>query len=193
VRVSDEDPGGRPRLRGAVLGSRVTLHSGVCIGCDGFGYVPGKDGHAKIPHVGGCHVGDDVEIGANTTVDRGSVGHTTIGDGTKIDNLVQIGHNCRIGKRCLIMSQVGLAGSAHVEDDVIVAGQAGVGGHLTVGGKARVGGQSGVTKSVAAGETVSGYPARPHREALRTAAALERLAAIVDELEALVQRGSKAD
>jgi len=106
---------------------------------------------------------------------------------------VQIGHNCRIGQRCLIMAQVGIAGSTRIGDDVILAGQAGVGGHLSVGDKVRVGGQGGVTKSVGPGETLSGYPARPHREALRSAAALERLAAIVDELEDLVQRGRKAD
>jgi UDP-3-O-[3-hydroxymyristoyl] glucosamine N-acyltransferase len=176
---------------GTTLGHRVIVHAGAALGCDGFGYVPGPNGHEKIPHVGRCVIGDDVEIGANTTIDRGSVGDTEIGAGTKIDNLVQIGHNCRIGKRCLLMSQVGLAGSAHVEDDVILAGQVGVGGHLTIGAKVRAGGQSGVTKSVAPGETVSGYPARPHREALRSAAALERLAAIVNELEALVERGGQ--
>ena len=177
----------------AVLGERVILHAGARIGCDGFGYVPGKQGHEKIPHAGGCQIGDDVEIGANTTIDRGSVDDTVIGAGTKIDNLVQIGHNCRIGRRCLIMAQVGLAGSTRIEDDVILAGQVGVGGHLTIGSKARVGAQSGVTASLEPGVTVSGYPARSHREALRRDASLSRLAEIVDELEELVQRGRKGD
>lgn len=174
---------------GTVVGDRVTLHAGVRLGCDGFGYVPGPSGHDKIPHHGRCRVGDDVEIGANSTVDRGSVGDTVIGPGTKIDNLVQIGHNVRIGARCLIMAQVGVAGSTIVEDEVILAGQAGLAGHFTVGKRARVGAQAGVIGDVAAGTTVSGYPARPHREVMRASAALHRLAAIVDELEAMVERG----
>ena len=171
-----------------VVGDRVTLHAGVRLGVDGFGYVPGKDGHAKIPHVGRVVIGDDVEIGANTTVDRGSVGDTTIGRGTKIDNLVQIGHNCRVGERCFIMGQVGLAGSTRVEDECILAGQAGLGGHLTVGRGARIAAQAGVMGDVPAGATYSDYPARPHQEALRAMSALYRLAPIVRELEALVAR-----
>ena len=177
----------------AVLGQRVILHAGARIGCDGFGYVPGRQGHEKIPHAGGCRIGDDVEIGANTTIDRGSVDDTVVGAGTKIDNLVQIGHNCRIGQRCLIMAQVGIAGSTRIGDDVILAGQAGIGGHLSLGDKARVGAQAGVMGSVDPGLTVSGYPARPHRDSLRGSAALVRLTEIVDELEELVQRGRKAD
>ena len=171
---------------GTEIGSRVILHAGVCLGADGFGYVPDATGHQKIPHVGRCIIGDDVEIGANSTVDRGSVDDTVIGPGTKIDNLVQIGHNCRVGARCLIMAQVGLAGSARIEDDVILAGQAGLAGHITVGRGARVGGQSGVIGDLDPGVTVSGYPARPHKEVLRAASALHRLAHIVDELEELV-------
>ena len=170
------------------VGSRVILHAGVRLGADGFGYVPGKVAHEKIPHVGRCIIEDDVEIGANSTVDRGSVDDTVIGQGTKIDNLVQVGHNCRIGARCLIMAQVGIAGSAHIEDDVILAGQAGLAGHITVGRGARIGGQAGVIGDLAAGQTVSGYPARPHREFMRAHAALYRLAEIVVELEEMVKR-----
>ena len=175
---------------GTVVGHRVILHAGVRLGSDGFGYVPGKGGgrHEKIPHVGRCIVGGDVEIGANTTVDRGSVDDTVIGPGTKIDNLVQVGHNVRIGARCLIMGQVGIAGSTHIEDDCIVAGQAGLAGHFTVGRGARIAAQAGVIGDVAPGATVSGYPARDHRELLRAQAALYRLARIVDDVEALVQR-----
>lgn len=176
---------------GTVVGSRVILHAGVCLGADGFGYIPGKAGHTKIPQVGRCIIGDDVEIGANSTVDRGSVDDTVIGPGTKIDNLVQVGHNCRIGARCLIMAQVGLAGSCHVEDDVIIAGQAGLGGHLTVGKAARIGAQSGVLRDVAPGLMVSGFPARPHRESMRAYAALYRLAGIVDELEEMLERAGR--
>ncbi len=174
----------------AVVGRRVILHAGVRIGCDGFGYVQGPDGrHDKTPHHGRCLIGDDVEIGANSTVDRGSVDDTVIGEGTKIDNLVHVGHNVRIGRRCLIMAQVGLAGSTRIEDDVILAGQAGLGGHLTVGARARVGAQSGVIGDIEPGTTVSGYPARRHKDVMRATSALYRLTKIVDELERLVERG----
>ncbi len=171
-----------------VVGRRVILHAGVRLGVDGFGYVGGRDGHEKLPHVGRCLIEDDVEIGANSTVDRGSVDDTVIGAGTKIDNLVHVGHNVRIGRRCLIMAQVGIAGSTRIEDDVILAGQAGIGGHLTVGRGARVAGQAGVIGSIQAGETVSGYPARHHRDVLRATSALYRLMEIVDDLEELVKR-----
>jgi len=138
--------------------------------------------------VGRCIIGDDVEIGANTTIDRGSVDDTVVGPGTKIDNLVQIGHNCRIGARCLIAGQAGIAGSTHVEDDVFLAGQAGLADHVTIGRGARVTVQGGVIGDIAPGATVSGYPARTHREFLRAQGALYRLAHIVDDLEALVRR-----
>jgi UDP-3-O-[3-hydroxymyristoyl] glucosamine N-acyltransferase len=174
---------------GTIIGHRVILHAGVRLGSDGFGYVPGRHGEPprKIPQVGRCIIGDDVEIGANTTIDRGSVDDTVIGPGTKIDNLVQIGHNCRIGARCLIAGQAGIAGSTHVEDDVFLAGQAGLADHVTVGRGARVTVQGGVIGDIAPGATVSGYPARSHREFLRAQGALYRLAKIVDELEALVR------
>jgi UDP-3-O-[3-hydroxymyristoyl] glucosamine N-acyltransferase len=174
--------------RGTVIGARVIVHAGARLGVDGFGYVPTAAGHEKVPHVGRCIIGDDVEIGANTTIDRGSVDDTVIGAGTKIDNLVHIGHNCRVGRRCLIMAQVGMAGSMRIEDEAILAGQAGFAGHLTVGTRARVGAQSGVTGDVAPGAMVSGYPARPHRDVMRATAALYRLTEIVTELEALVER-----
>jgi UDP-3-O-[3-hydroxymyristoyl] glucosamine N-acyltransferase len=175
---------------GTVVGRRVILHAGVRLGADGFGYVPSKDGKPprKIPQVGRCIIGDDVEIGANTTIDRGSVDDTVVGPGTKIDNLVQIGHNCRIGARCLIAGQAGIAGSTHVEDDVFLAGQAGLADHITIGHGARVTVQGGVIGDIDPGATVSGYPARPHREFLRAQGALYRLAQIVDDLEALVRR-----
>jgi UDP-3-O-[3-hydroxymyristoyl] glucosamine N-acyltransferase len=176
---------------GAELGRRVTLHAGVRIGSDGFGYVFNGSAHAKIPHVGRCIIGDDVEIGANTTIDRGSIDDTVIGAGTKIDNLVQIGHNVKVGQLCLIMAQVGIAGSAQIGDGCVLAGQAGLGGHIIVGAKARIGGQSGVFGNVPAGETWSGYPARPHRESLRSSAALIKLAGMVKQLEKLLEdRGS---
>jgi UDP-3-O-[3-hydroxymyristoyl] glucosamine N-acyltransferase len=171
---------------GSIIGSRVIAHAGVRIGGDGYGYVFARGAHQKIPHVGRCIIHDDVEIGANTTVDRGSIDDTVIGHGTKIDNLVQIGHNCRVGALCLIMSQVGVSGSTRVGDGVVLAGQAGIGGHIDIGDRARIGGQAGVFGDVPAGETWSGYPARPHRESLRASAALFKLAGMIKRLERLL-------
>lgn len=170
----------------ARLGNRVIIHSGARIGCDGFGYVFEGGEHRKLMHVGRCVLEDDVEVGANSTIDRGSVDDTVIGAGTKIDNLVQIGHNVRIGKLCLVMSQAGIAGSVRVGNGVILAGQAGVSGHLTIGDGARVAAQGGVFGDIPPGETWSGYPARPHREALRASAATFRLSGIIRSLERLV-------
>ncbi len=171
---------------GTRLGERVMLHAGVRIGSDGFGYVYRDGAHRKIPHIGRCRIDDDVEIGANTTIDRGSIDDTIIGAGTKIDNLVHIGHNVHVGRACLIMAQVGISGSARIGDGCIIAGQAGLGGHINIGAGARIGGQSGVFGDVPAGETWSGYPARPHRESLRATAALFKLAGMVKRLERLV-------
>lgn len=173
---------------GSMIGDRVTIHAGARIGSDGFGYVQ-KDGeHLKIPHVGRCVIGDDVEIGANTTIDRGSIDDTVIGAGTKIDNLVQIGHNVRIGRVCLIMAQVGIAGSVHVEDGAMLLGQVGVSGHHTVGKGARLAAQAGVFGDIPAGETWSGYPARPHKEALRAQAALFKLPSLLRRIERLLDK-----
>jgi UDP-3-O-[3-hydroxymyristoyl] glucosamine N-acyltransferase len=174
---------------GTALGKRVIVHAGAVLGSDGFGYIPGKNGepHRKIPHVGRCLIGDDIEIGANTCIDRGSVDDTVIGAGTKIDNLVHIAHNVRIGARCLIMAQAGIAGSCQVEDDVIIAGQAGVSDHVTIGRGARLLVQSGTFIDIPAGATYFGTMARPHREYLRGHAALYRLTKIVDKLEKLVE------
>src|SRR6266850_1334081 len=178
---------------GTALGKRVIVHAGAVLGSDGFGYIPGKGGeaHRKIPHVGRCLIGDDIEIGANTCIDRGSVDDTVIGSGTKIDNLVHIAHNVRIGARCLIMAQAGVAGSVQVEDDVIIGGQVGISDHLTIGRGARLLVQSGHIANVPAEATMFGTPARPHREYLRAQVAMHRLAKIVGELEDLVQ--SKAE
>ena len=172
--------------RGSRLGRRVILHSGVRVGSDGFGYVSRDSRHERIPHVGRCIIEDDVEVGANATIDRGSVDDTVIGAGTKIDNLVHIAHNVRIGRLCLVLAQVGIAGSARIGDGCIIGGQAGLGGHIEVGAGARIGGQAGVFGDVPAGETWSGYPARPHRESMRAQAALFRLSGLLKRLERLV-------
>jgi UDP-3-O-[3-hydroxymyristoyl] glucosamine N-acyltransferase len=171
----------------------VIVHAGARLGSDGFGYVYADGVHRKIPHVGRCVVSDDVEIGANVTVDRGSIDDTVIGAGTKIDNLVHIGHNVHVGRLCLVMAQVGVAGSATFEDGVIVAGQAGIGGHLTIGRGARIAGQAGVFGDVPAGESWGGYPARPQRESMRAHAALFRLLPLMRPLERLLAREAAAD
>ncbi len=174
------------------IGSRCIVHSGARLGSDGFGYVQkdvgGQMAHVKIPHVGRLIVGNDVEIGANCAIDRGSVDDTVIGAGTKIDNLVHIAHNVRIGRLCLITAQVGFAGSVRVEDGVTFGGQAAVAGHVTIGAGARIAGQSGVIGDVPAGETWSGYPARPHKEALRASAALFKLPDLLKRIEQLLER-----
>jgi UDP-3-O-[3-hydroxymyristoyl] glucosamine N-acyltransferase len=171
---------------GADVGARCIIHAGARIASDGFGYVFRDGRHEKIPHVGRCVIGDDVEIGANTTIDRGSIDDTVIGAGTKIDNLVHIGHNVRVGRACLIMAQVGVAGSSRIGDGVILAGQAGISGHLTIGDGARVAAQAGVFGDIPAGESWSGYPARPHAESLRASAALFKLSGMVRQLSRLV-------
>ena len=173
---------------GTSLGDRVRVHAGARLGSDGFGYVFRNGIHEKIPHVGRCVIESDVEIGANTTIDRGSIDDTVIGAGTKIDNLVQVAHNVRIGRLCLLIAQVGIAGSVQIEDGVVLAGQVGISGHLTIGAGAKLAAQAGVFGNVPAGETWSGYPARPHREALRAQAAMFRLPGLMRAIERLVGR-----
>lgn len=173
---------------GVRIGPRSILHSGVRAGVDGFGYVFAEGAHRKVPQVGGCVIGADVEIGANTTIDRGSIGATEIGDGVKIDNLVHIGHNVRIGPHSIVVAQVGIAGSTIIGQGVTLAGQAGLAGHLTVGDGATVAAQAGVFGDVPAGATYSGYPARPHKEALRAQAAMFRLPKILQRLNELERK-----
>jgi len=168
---------------GVIVGERCIIHSGARIGTDGFGYAWVDGGHRKIPQIGGCRLEDDVEIGANCTIDRGSIGETVVGRGSKIDNLVHLGHNVRIGAHVIAIAQVGVAGSCTIGDGAVLGGQAGISGHLEIGARARVGAQAGVIGDVPAGETVSGYPARPHREALRAQAALFRLPQLLRRLQ----------
>ena len=160
----------------SLIGSRVNIYPGARIGQDGFGFAMGPGGHLKVPQLGRVIIEDDVEVGANTTIDRGAGPDTVIGAGTKIDNLVQIGHNCRIGQRCLLMSQVGISGSTHVGAFVAAGGQAGITGHLQIGAGARIAAQSGVIRDVEPGGTVCGSPALPVKEFWRQCAALGRLA-----------------
>lgn len=176
---------------GTRIGDRTMVHAGVRLGSDGFGYAYRDGAHQKIPHVGGCIVGNDVEVGANCSIDRGSIDDTVIGDGTKIDNLVHVGHNVRVGRLCLLMAHVGIAGSVRIGDGAILAGQSGVSGHNTIGKGAIVAAGSGVYGNVPDGETWSGFPARPHREALRAQAALLKLADFMKRVNRLLRTEEK--
>ncbi|MBI1954871.1 MAG: UDP-3-O-(3-hydroxymyristoyl)glucosamine N-acyltransferase [Acidobacteria bacterium] len=175
---------------GVRLGSRVILHSGCVIGSDGFGYVFEEGRYHKFPQVGTVEIADDVEIGANTTVDRAALGATRIGRGTKIDNLVQVGHNVQIGENCVIAAQVGISGSAVIEDNVVIAGQVGIGDHARVEKGAVLGGQCGILphKVVRAGQTVWGTPARPIKEHLEQQALVARLPRLVQQVNSLGER-----
>jgi UDP-3-O-[3-hydroxymyristoyl] glucosamine N-acyltransferase len=160
----------------AVIGNRVSLYAGVRVGQDGFGFAMGSQGHRKVPQLGRVVIEDDVEIGANSTIDRGAGPDTVIGQGTKIDNLVQIAHNVRIGRHCVIVSQVGISGSTRVDDFVAVGGQAGLTGHLHIGVGAKIAAQSGVMRDVEAGTTICGSPALPVTEYWRQQAVLGQIA-----------------
>jgi UDP-3-O-[3-hydroxymyristoyl] glucosamine N-acyltransferase len=170
------------------LGERVTIHSGAVIGADGFGYVPLPTGFHKIPQLGVVVIEDDVEIGANCTVDRGALGETRIGKGVKIDNLVQVAHNVTIGDHSIIVAQAGIAGSTKVGKRVALGGQAGVVGHLELGDGAQVGAQAGVTHSIGPGQVVLGSPARPHREFLNLNAHFSKLPEIYRRLKHLEEQ-----
>jgi UDP-3-O-[3-hydroxymyristoyl] glucosamine N-acyltransferase len=165
------------------IGNRVIIQPGAVIGSDGVGFVPTKNGLYKIPQIGTVELGDDVEIGANTTIDRATTGVTKIGKGTKIDNLVQIAHNVQIGENCIIVSQVGIAGSARIGNGVTFGGQSGTVGHNTIGDGAVIAARGGVFGDIKAKEIVSGYPARPHREALKIQAIISKLPALYKEIK----------
>ena len=156
----------------ALIGDRVIVHAGCRIGQDGFGYVMGPGGHRKIPQIGRVIIQDDVEIGAGTSIDRGGLRDTVIGEGTKIDNQVQVGHNVVIGRHCVLVAQVGIAGSVVLEDYVVLGGQVGVADNLTIGEGAKVGAQSGIMSNIPPGESWFGYPARRSRDYWREVAAL---------------------
>ncbi|PDT29832.1 UDP-3-O-(3-hydroxymyristoyl)glucosamine N-acyltransferase [Rhizobium sp. L9] len=154
----------------ALIGNGVIIHNGVRIGQDGFGYAPGPRGMIKIVQIGRVIIQDNVEIGANTTIDRGAMDDTVIGEGTKIDNQVQIGHNVQIGRHCAIVSQVGIAGSTKIGNGVQIGGQAGIKGHVTIGDGVQIAAKSGIMTDLAAGGQYGGVPARPLKDYLREAA-----------------------
>jgi len=167
--------GAHVSLSHALLGERVTVFPGARIGQDGFGFAMTADAFLSVPQLGRVVLEDDVEVGANTTIDRGSLHDTRIGAGSRLDNLVQIGHNVRLGRGCVIVSQAGISGSTILEDHVMVAGQAGLTGHLRIGRRARIGAQAGIMSDVPAGADVVGSPAQPAREFFRHVAVLRRL------------------
>jgi UDP-3-O-[3-hydroxymyristoyl] glucosamine N-acyltransferase len=173
---------------GTRVGDRVIIHSGAVIGSDGFGFARDGDIHRKIPQIGNVVIEDDVEIGANVTVDRATTGTTLVGKGTKIDNLVQIAHNVRIGENCILVAQVGIGGSAEIGKNVRMAGQAGAAGHIKIGDGAVVAGQAGVTKSIPPNTMVSGYPARTHSQAKKIYASLQKLPDLLKRISELAER-----
>ena len=157
------------------IGKRVRIHSGAVIGSDGFGYAFDSGVHRKVPQIGNVIIGDDVEIGANTTIDRAALGSTVIGKGTKIDNLVQVGHNVEVGEHCIFCAQVGISGSTKIGSYTVLAGQVGLAGHLKIGNNVTIGSKSGVMHNIPDGEQWLGIPAQPDRQAKRVMIALQRL------------------
>jgi len=159
-------------LQYALVGNRVIIHGGARIGQDGFGFVPGAKGPERVPQIGRVVIQDDVEIGSNTTVDRGAMADTVIGEGTKIDNLVQIAHNVRIGRGCIIAGHCGLSGSVTLGDFVMLGGRVGIADHITVGDRAQVAASSGLMYDIPAGERWAGMPAQPMRDFFRELSAI---------------------
>lgn len=171
---------------GCKIGARCIIHSGAVIGADGFGFAPTADGYHKIPQIGIVEIDDDVEIGANTTVDRATMGATRVGRGTKLDNLIQVAHNVEIGQSTVIAAQTGVAGSTKIGDWCMIGGQVGFAGHIHVGDKVQIGAQSGIPNNVADESQLMGYPAVPAREFMKQSAYIKRLGQLfkrVDELE----------
>jgi UDP-3-O-[3-hydroxymyristoyl] glucosamine N-acyltransferase len=170
------------------VGARCVIHSGAVLGADGYGFEPTREGWDKIPQCGTVVVEDDVEIGANVTIDRARFGATRIGRGAKLDNLVQIGHNVVIGEHALVIAQTGIAGSSRVGRRAILAGQVGVAGHVEIGDGARIAGQAGVFSDVPAGADYLGWPARPRGEALRVLALQNKLPELSDRVRELERK-----
>jgi len=176
------------------IGARVRIHAGTVVGSDGFGYVQDRGVHLKVPQIGNVIIGDDVEIGANVTIDRGALGPTVIGKGTKIDNLVQIAHNVEIGEGTLIISQVGISGSTKLGKYVVLAGQVGLAGHLKIGNQVTIAAKSGVMHDIPDGETWMGIPAQPDKQTKRQMIAIQRLPELLRRVAELEKKlGEKSE
>lgn len=175
-------------MQGCVIGHRVTVHSGTVIGSDGFGYLQEGGIHHKVPQIGTVVIEDDVELGSNVSVDRGTFGRTVIKRGTKVDNLVQIAHNVTVGEHCILVAQVGIAGSTTLGDQVMVGGQAGISDHVEVGDEAKIAARSGVNRNIAAHEVVSGAPILPHETWVRAQAVVGRLPDLRQQVRDLEKR-----
>jgi UDP-3-O-[3-hydroxymyristoyl] glucosamine N-acyltransferase len=175
------------------IGKKVIVHSGTVIGSDGFGYVLEQGNHYKIPQTGGVIVEDSVEVGANVTIDRATIGDTIIGAGTKIDNLVQIGHNVKIGTNCIIVSQVGISGSVEIGNGVVLAGQVGIRDHVNIGNGAIIGSQSGIGGNIPEGQVYSGSPAIPHKTWLRAQSIYAKLPEYIRRLQAIERKLQKEE
>jgi len=173
---------------GVILGDRVVVHANAVVGSDGFGYATDGDVHRKIPQVGTVVIEDDVEIGANAAIDRATLGETRIEKGTKIDNLVHIAHNVLVNENCLIVAQVGIAGSTEIGENVVIGGQAGLVHHIKIGSRSVIGAQAGVTRCFPEGSTISGYPARDHARSMKGYAALNRLPMLMKEIREIRRR-----
>ncbi|HMA61364.1 MAG TPA: UDP-3-O-(3-hydroxymyristoyl)glucosamine N-acyltransferase [bacterium] len=169
------------------VGENVIIHSGTVIGSDGYGFTRTEKGIEKIPQKGGVIIEDDVEIGANCTIDRGTISNTRVGKGTKLDNLIQLGHNVEVGQYCFIVAQTGIAGSTKVDDGVTIAGQVGIAGHIKIGKKAKIAAKSGITKDVPPNTTMFWYPAREHREARKDIVNIRRISKLKERIKKLEQ------
>ncbi len=167
------------------IGARCVIHASAVIGADGFGFTTSKDVHTKVPQIGNVVIEDDVEIGAHVGIDRAAMGSTVIGHGTKIDNLVHVGHNCKIGANCLIVAQTGISGSTIVGDNVTFGGQTGTVGHIKIGGHSVYAARSGITKNMPEGVFCSGFPVQPHNEWLKVQAAVQKLPELVKKIQSL--------
>jgi UDP-3-O-[3-hydroxymyristoyl] glucosamine N-acyltransferase len=174
------------------IGNRCIIHSGVVIGADGYGFATENGRHHKIPQIGIVRIEDDVEVGAGSCIDRAALGETVIGEGTKIDNLVQVGHNAKVGKHCLLVAQVAIAGSAELGDYVVMAGQAGVAGHLKIGHGVQLGAKAAVLEDVEDNAKLMGFPAIPLREFFRREVLLRRLPELVKRVQSLEKKSDKS-
>jgi UDP-3-O-[3-hydroxymyristoyl] glucosamine N-acyltransferase len=175
-------------LHGTHIGKRTVIHSGTVIGADGFGYMMVGGLHLKVPQIGNVSIGDDVEMGANCTVDRAKTGTTRIGNGTKLDNMVHVAHNCQVGEHCLLVAQTALAGGVQVGDYSVFAGQSGAGEHVKIGARSVIAGRGGAIHDLPEGSFVSGFPARPHKEVLKAQAAMHRLPDMLKKLREMERR-----